>query len=84
MVAYWEKCALANAQEETRQESTDKVMGDSSQGSREAPKSRENGEVYGGFSEVIEEHVPISLSRRSQKKGPTLVINKSRTREPAW
>ena len=54
MVAYREKCAFANAQEETRQESTDKVVGDSGQGSREAPKGRENGEVYGGFSEMIE------------------------------
>ena len=59
MVAYREKCALANAQEETRQESTGKVMGGPSQDRYEAPKGHENGEVYGGFSKMIEEHVPI-------------------------
>ena len=31
IVAYWEKCALANAQEETRQESADEIVGSSSQ-----------------------------------------------------
>lgn len=66
MVAYREKRALANAQEETRQESAGKVVGGSGQDGGETPKSHANGEVYGGFSNMIEEHVPISLWRRSQ------------------
>ena len=59
MAAYREKCTLENAQEDTHQESAGKVMGGSSQDRHEAPKGHENGEVYGGFSEMIEEHVPI-------------------------
>jgi len=68
MVAYWEKRGLANAQEETRQESAGKVVGGSSQGRNETPKGHANGEVYGGFPNMIEEHVPISLWRKSQQK----------------
>ena len=59
MVTYWEKRALANAQEETRQESAGKAVGGSSQGRDETPEDHANGEVYGGFSDMIEEHVPI-------------------------
>jgi hypothetical protein len=60
MVAYWEKRALANAQEETRHESADKVVGSSSQDGDETPKGHADGEVYGGPPNMIEEHVPIS------------------------
>ena len=59
MAAYREKCALADTQEETRQESAGKVVGGSSQDRYEAPKGHGNGEVYGGFSEMIEEYVPV-------------------------
>ena len=59
IVAYWEKRALANAQEETRQESADKVVGNSSQNRDETPKGHADGEIYGGFSNVVEEHVPV-------------------------
>ena len=84
VVAYWEKRALADAQEETCQESADKVVGGSSQDRDETPKRHANGEVYGGFSDMIEEHVPISLWVQKSAKGPSLITNKSRTREPAW
>ena len=60
VVTYWEKRALANPQEETRQESPGKVVGNSSQSRDETPEGHGDGEVYGGFSNMVEEHVPIS------------------------
>lgn len=68
VATYWEKRGLANAQEETRQEGANKVVGSSSQGRDETPKAHADGEVYGGFSEMIKEHVPISPWRRSQQR----------------
>ena len=65
---YREKRALANAQEKTRQESTNKIVGSTSQDGDETPKGHTSGEVYGRFPDIIEEHVPISLWSRSQQK----------------
>ena len=59
VVTYWEKCRLANAQEETGQRHTDKVVSNSGQDRDEAPKSHASGDVYGWFPKVIEQHVPI-------------------------
>ena len=68
MATYWEKRALANTQEETRQNSPAEVVGDSGHDRDETPKNHGSGEVYGGFPDVIEEHVPISLRCRSQQR----------------
>ena len=38
VVTYWEKRALTNTQEETRQKNADKVVGDSNQDGHETPK----------------------------------------------
>jgi len=67
IVTYREKRALANAQEETRQKSADKVVGNSGQGGDEAPKDHANGEVYGRLPNIIEEHVPIHWSAEVSK-----------------
>ena len=66
--AYREECALTNTQEETRRKDTDEIVGNSCQDRDETPKSHTNGEVYGGFPNMVEEHVPISLRCRSQQK----------------
>ena len=63
---YWKKRTLANTQEETGQESADKVVGNTGQDRDETPKDHTGGEVYGRFPNIIEEHVPISLRCRSQ------------------
>ena len=61
VATHWEKRALANTQEEARQESTSEVVGSSGQGGYKTPKGHADREVYGGFPEVVEEHVPIIL-----------------------
>ena len=77
---YWVKCALANTQEEAGQESTGKVVGNSSQGRDETPKGHTSGEVYGRFPEMIEEHVSVSSWRGSQLS----VRSRSRTKDVRW
>ena len=67
MVTHREKRALANSQEETRQKSASKVVGDSGQDGDETPKDHTNGEIYGRFPNIIEEHVPFSMWRRGQQ-----------------
>ena len=62
-----EERAFTNPQEETRQDSVDKVAGDSGQGRYETPKDRTSGEVYGGFPEMTEEHVPSKSRAESMK-----------------
>ena len=58
----------ANAQE-AHQKSPDKVAGNSSQDRDETTKGHANREVYGGFLNMTEEHIPIprgvEVSRRS-------------------
>ena len=61
VVTYWDERTLANTQEETRQESTDKIVGNTGQGRGETPKGHGNWKVYGRFPNMIEEHVPVSL-----------------------
>ena len=58
MTTHREERAFTNPQEETRQDSVGKVAGNSGQGGYETPKERTSGEVYGGFPEIAEEHVP--------------------------
>ena len=69
-MTYWEERALANTQEKTRQESADKIVGNTGQGRDETPKGHGDGKVYGRFSNMIEKHVPVSLW--GQKKRPNL------------
>ena len=63
VATYWEECGLANAQEETRQESANEVVGSSSQGRDKAPQSHADREIYGWSSDMIEEHVPGGRNR---------------------
>ena len=58
---YRKKRAVTNTQEETRQKSAGKAVGNSGQDRDETPKDRTGGEVDGGFPDMIEEHVPIPL-----------------------
>jgi hypothetical protein len=51
------KCA--NTQEKARQKSPDKVADNFSQDRDETSKGHANGEVYGGFPNTIEEHIPV-------------------------
>jgi hypothetical protein len=59
VMTHWKKRTLANTQEEARQKSPGKVAGDPSQDRDETPKDHANGEVYGGFPDTIEEHIPV-------------------------
>ena len=58
----------AKAQEEAGQKSPDKVVGNSGQDKDETTKGYANGEAYGGFFNMIEEHIPVprgvEVSRR--------------------
>jgi hypothetical protein len=69
LATHREKHALANTQEEARQKSPDKVVGNSGQDRDEIPKGHANGEVYGGFPHTIDERIPVphgaEVSRRS-------------------
>jgi hypothetical protein len=70
VVTHGKKRALANTQEEARQKSHDKVVGNSSQDRDETPTGHANGEAYGGFPNMIEEHIPVprgaEVNRRSK------------------
>ena len=79
---YREKRTLAETQEETRQKSTNKVTGNSGQDRDETPKDHTSGEVYGGFPDIIEEHIPVSLRCGSQQRSDP-DHEQTRTREPA-
>ena len=67
VTTYRKKRALTNTQEETRQKSAGKAVGNSGQDRDETPKDRTGGEVDRGFPDTIEEHVPISLWPRIQQ-----------------
>ena len=70
VVTRWEKCTLANIQEEARQESPDRVVTNSGQGGDGDLNGHANGELYGEIPNTTGEHIPVprgaEVSRRSK------------------
>jgi hypothetical protein len=71
VITHWEERAFVNTQEEAGQKSPGKVVSNSSQDRDETPKGHANRKVYGGFFNMIEEHIPVprgaEVSRRSAR-----------------